>query len=147
MALGASYLLNVGPDAAGKIPKEYEERLLAVGDWFNRMEGCLEGHQEDPFDYEIATDPYFAAIKNGKTYLHFYEGLISRSVTLRKFPAEPKAVRLMNTGAQLPFELVYMPDCFNWATNVADKSVKRLHIYDIDADALAGEPIVLEIQW
>ena len=147
MAMGASYLLNVGPDATGKIPQNYQDRLMQVANWYNRMEGTLESHQEDTFAYEIPNDPYVAVTKNGKTYLHFYEGLIARGVSLRKYPGEPKAVRLMNTGKPLPFGLEYMPDCFNWATNVADRSVKRLHIFDIDVDALSDEPIVLEITW
>lgn len=147
MALGASYLLNVGPDSTGKIPPNYEDRLLAVADWYNRMNGCLECHQEDTFAYDISCDPYIATVKDGMTYLHFYEGLISRAVVIKQYPAAPKRVRLMNTGQDLPFELVYMPECFDGIANVADPSVRRLHIYGIDADALADEPIVLQIQW
>lgn len=144
MALGASYLLNVGPDAGGRIPEAYEARLRKVGDWFNRMEGCLQNHQEDPFDYGIENDPCIVNQKEGSTYLHFYEGLISGSVTMKRFPGLPKTVRLMNTGEDLPFEAIYMPECFD---GTADLTRKRLRIYGIDADGLSDEPIVLQIRW
>ena len=47
MAMGASYLLNVGPNAEGVITESYASRIRRVGDWYNRMQGCLECAEED----------------------------------------------------------------------------------------------------
>ena len=82
MVQGASYLLNVGPDARGVITKEYEDRLLTVADWYNRMEGCLECARRDVFDYGILHNDCIATVKGGKTYLHFFDGIISSAVAL-----------------------------------------------------------------
>ncbi len=145
MALGASYLLNIGPDGNGAITAEYEERLMAVGDWYNRMEGCLECSEEDDFDYQITNNRYIAARKNGKTYLHFFDGLISNAVSLKRYPSEPKSIRLMNTGEHLKYDIMYLPEAFKG--NADSMAEKWLHISGINVDALQKEPIVIEIEW
>ena len=145
MALGASYLLNVGPDADGVITDDYKARILAVGDWYNRMSGSLECCEEDDFAYGSFGSKCIATKKDGKTYLNFYEGIISSSLSVKKYPAEPKKVVLMNSGKELPFALRYMPNAY--AGTAESMENKYLHIYNIDADSFASEPIVIEIEW
>ena len=145
MALGASYLLNVGPDGRGVITEEYAQSIRAVGDWYLRMEGCLECAEEDPTDYEIKGSPYIATRKNAKTYLHFYSGLISSAIALKSYPSLPRSVRLMNTGSALSFKEEYLPELFGQGIDPARK--KCLHVAGIPVDALASEPIVIEIEW
>ena len=143
MALGGSYLLNVGPDSRGVITPAYADRLLAVGAWYNRMEGCLESAEGDDFDYHVHkyTD-YVATKKNGKTYLHFYDGIRSSSVALVHYPSIPKRVRLLNTGKDIPFANERLPE---YARD--GRAGLYLHIYGIPADELVSEPIVIEIEW
>jgi len=145
MSMGGSYLLNVGPSAEGEITPEYAERIRRVGDWYRRMEGCLECTEEDTFFYESRHNRYIANKKNGKTYLHFYEGLISSSVALKGYPRLPRRVRLMNTGRDLAFKIEVLPEFFNGKTGKAE--VEFLHITGIPIDDLLAEPIVLEIEW
>ena len=145
MAMGASYLLNVGPDAKGVITPDYEERLMKVAEWYNRMEGCLECADEDGYDYGIRHNEYVATVKNGKTYLHFYSGLISSSVALARYPSVPKSVRLMNSGEALPFDIIFLPEFFNG--KLGKPECRSLHIHSIPADRFSDEPIVIEIEW
>jgi hypothetical protein len=145
MALGASYLLNVGPNGNGVITKEYEERLLAVGDWYTRMEGILECAEEDCFDYQIKDNGYIATRKNGKTYLHFFDGLITNAVTLKQFPSKPKKIRLLNTGELLKYDVMYLPELFRGSFD--QLSARALHIFGIDFAIIEKEPVVIEIEW
>lgn len=145
MSLGASYLLNVGPSAEGEITENYANRIRLVGNWYRRMEGCLEQAEPDPFDYESRANKCIATRKNGKTYLHFYEGLISTAVTLKKYPGLPKSVKLMNTGARLESRIEYLPEFFDIKTGACKDMY--LHITGIPIDELSCEPIVLEIEW
>ena len=145
MALGASYLLNVGPNAEGVISEEYESRIRKVGDWYLRTEGCLECAEEDKFDYESLKNKCIATKKNGKTYLHFYEGLISNTVVLEKYPSLPKSVRLLNTNEFLSFDEIQVPEFF--VTDYERFEKNSLHIRVNDLDELEGEPIILEIDW
>jgi len=138
-------VLNAGPDALGVIREDYASRFRRVGDWYNRMEGCLECHEADEFDYGTNHNKFIACKKNGKTYLHFYDGISSSAVNLRKYPSPPKRVRLMNTGEILKAEVCYLPECFNGATGQAYAQI--LHIPGIPVDELQSEAIVLEIEW
>ncbi len=144
MSAGASYLLNVGPDENGVITDDYEKNLIKVADWYNRMEGCLENTQADTVDYGIRHNKYIANIKNGKTYLHFYEGIISSSVAIKNYPNTPKSVKFMNSGENLKFDLILLPEFIDMSKQTQDK---LLHIYGIDVDKYADEPIVIEIEW
>ena len=145
MAMGGSYLLNVGPDAKGVITEKYAQKLAKVGDWYMRTGGCLECAEGDAFDYGKCHDPYIATVKNGRTYLHFYNGVCSEAVALRNYPNLPKNVRLMNTGNALDFAAEPLPELFSGETGKAEHVF--LHISGIPIDALSDEPVIIEIEW
>lgn len=146
MSLGGSYLLNIGPKADGSIDLAHAERIRRIGDWYNRMEGCLTGHEEDTFDYNVCRCGTFNATrKNGKSYLHFYNGLICDAVALKKYPSVPKRVRLLNTGEELRFAEEVLPEYFDPETGKATQVF--LNIRGIPIDNLENEPIVIEIEW
>lgn len=143
MALGASYVLNVAPDPKGVIPPEYETRLRRIGDWYCRMDGALECHEPDLFDYGVRSNFCIPTVKDGKTYLHFPEGLKSDSVSLEHYKSVPRSVRLLNTGAFLDAKIQKLP-----AYCGADgKPKEHLYITGIPVDSLASEAIVIEIDW
>ena len=143
MCLGGSYLLNAGPNAEGEITEEYASRLRRIGEWYNHMEGCLECHEEDKFDYYMRANKAIVTKKDGKSYFHFIEGLRSSSFALQLFPSIPKKVRLMNTGETLKASIDKLPEYS--ATN--GQAQYFLHISGIPVDDLANEPIVVEFEW
>lgn len=142
MAMGGSYVLNVGPDGKGEITEEYASRIRRIGDWYRRTEGCLQCAEGDDFNYKIQANEYIATKKNGKTYLHFYNGIRSSSVALRYFPSFPKQVRLLNTGKELSYAIDPLPE---YSSN--GQAVPYLHVTGIPIDDLSAEPIILEIEW
>ncbi|MBR2461220.1 MAG: alpha-L-fucosidase [Clostridia bacterium] len=144
MSMGASYLLNAGPDSKGVITEEYAKRFRIIGDWYNRMKGCLVCHEEDTYNYESRHNKCIATKKNGRTYLHFYDGIMSDAVNLKNYPGMPKSIRLMNTDTELNASIEPLPEYFN-PNGVAE--VKFLHIRGIPVDELQNEPIVIEIEW
>jgi len=143
MSMGGSYLLNVGPSGEGEITEAYASRLRRIGDWYCRMEGCLECAEPDTFDYRIRDNSCIATKKNGKTYLHFADGIRSSSIALELFPTLPRSVRLMNTGEQLGAAVELLPEYFT----PAGTALEFLHITGIPIDDLSNEPIVIEIDW
>ena len=108
------------------------------------MSGCLESTDDDTTDYGIRHDRYIANKKDGKTYLHFYDGLTSNSVAIKNYPTEPKHVKLMNSGEELKYNVIPLPEFMDMSK---EKQDALLHIYGIDADRFADEPIVIEIEW
>ncbi len=146
MALGASYLLNVGPNADGVIEGKYLEKLLKVSDWYQKMEGCLEETEPDLFDYTPSDKNVIVTKKNGKTYFHCFKGLTCEALSLQNYPSLPKRVRLMNTHEALPFDLMYFPEG-GFRGDPNGPQPKKLHIYGIDVDSLGAMPIVIEVEW
>ena len=142
MAKGASYLLNVGPTAEGEISEEYAERIRRVGDWYLRMEGCLECTEADSFNYAVKKGAPIVTKKNGKTYFHFYSGIQSSSVAMQYFPSIPSSVRLLNTGAKIKASIDMLPEY-----SLNERAQRYLRLSGIPIDELECEPIVIEIDW
>lgn len=143
MAMGGSYLLNVGPDANGEITEEYASRIRKVGDWYLRMKGALVCHEEDTFPYNIRNNKAIVTAKNGKSYFHFPDSIRSSSIAIKYFPSLPKSVRLLNTDSELHYAVEKLPEYFT-ESGIA---ISYLHITGIPIDDLASEAIVIEIEW
>ncbi len=145
MAMGGSYLLNVGPKPDGTINETSKEIISKVGNWYNRMNGCLEKTEEEKHEYEIKGLDYKVNKKDGKTYFHFYNGITSSAVTIENVASLPKMVRFMNNSKELDFEFAAMPGIFDMDTGIAKKDC--LHIFNIPTEEFLSEPIVIEITW
>lgn len=143
MAMGGSYVLNVGPNADGEITREYAERIRKIGDWYRRMNGALVCHEVDEFNYSIKVNKAIVTKKNGKSYFHFPDGIRSSSVALGYFPSLPKEVRLLNTGKTLEYSIAKLPEYFTGGGHAQT----FLHIRGIPIDDLSNEAIVIEIEW
>ncbi|MFC1760862.1 alpha-L-fucosidase [Planctomycetota bacterium] len=50
---GGNYLLNVGPDQNGVIPKEMQAGLKTMGDWLKKNGEAIYGTEAGPYRYEI----------------------------------------------------------------------------------------------
>ena len=96
---GGNLLLNVGPDANGRIPEESMEILHKIGTWMQKngdsIYGCGIAGIEKP-DYGRLT-------RNGnKLYVHMFENTIG-PVPLQGIKAETiQRIRLLSTGQEIP---------------------------------------------
>ncbi|MCQ2433405.1 MAG: alpha-L-fucosidase [Clostridia bacterium] len=145
MAMGGSYLLNVGPRADGTFPPEAERLVLRVGDWYNRVRDALQDTTPDSRGCKVAGGAKYVAVeKNGKTYLHFYAGLTSTAVTLEAPEAVPVRARLLNSGEELPIRYEVLP-CKNDSDAVARKPYAS--VWKIPVDDYPAEPLVIELEW
>lgn len=148
MAMGGSYLLNVGPKPDGCIDEKAKEMISEIGSWYIRTGNTLENTQPDEFQYEFddlaPLDSYIAIKKNGKTYFHFYNGISADCISLSKFPSIPKNARCINDNKKLEIRVENLPAHF-------DDNGKSMGPYcqlcGIDADRLSIEPIIIEVEW
>ncbi len=146
MAMDGSYLLNVGPMPNGKVNERSKAMLARIGDWYNRMEGVLEGTDPDPLGLRFRNDPgkYICNMKNGKMYFHFYNGMNSTALIFAGLQAMPRKARFMNSGEELPIRYDIMPNSTN---NAGIACVPMVFVNNIDVDAYPDEPLVFEFEW
>lgn len=145
MAMGGSYLLNVGPMANGKIPEKAKQMIASIGDWYNRLGGALENHESTPFPVEIVRTPCIATQKDGKTYLHLYEGCYCSAIIFAQTPPSlPKKAVLVNDGRELRIRYEFLPRYWDYVT---PGNPVALSIADIPCDEFASEPMVIELTW
>ena len=84
-------------------------------------------------------DPSCIVTRRGETtYFHFCKGLDATGVDLKPLREDPASVILLNTGKPLPHRVETLPR--NW------QSGPSLHVWDIPADELANESVVIAAQ-
>jgi hypothetical protein len=142
MAMGASYILNVGPDEKGVVQKKYLKRFNKVAKWYNKVKPSLKAG-EDAFDYGVVHNDYIATKDDEYTYLHFYNGLISDSVAIQNYPSVPKSVTLLNNGKSLEYCVELLPEFCEFDYG---KALEYLHFRGIPVDKI-DEPIIIKIKW
>jgi alpha-L-fucosidase len=146
MAMGGSYLLNIGPMPSGLVDSRSEGLIRRVGSWYNKVSHSLEDTEEDTFGYEIYGDDKFIAVKKGgKTYLHFYEGMKIAAISFTKWPGIPVKAVLLNSGEELKVAYERLPELFWFRQEKSDDHVLRIR--DIPVDDYPDEPIVIELTW
>jgi alpha-L-fucosidase len=147
MAMGGSYLLNVGPMADGRIDPASEEKVRAVGDWYNRVAESLT--EIEPVSKQLAdsssNQPFLAVARGSTWYLHFYDGLIAGGVTLKPVREKPKDVILLNNGQPVDYAVTTLPTSWHWDTQELDPPY--LHLFNLPAESLTHEPVVIKILW
>jgi alpha-L-fucosidase len=92
----ANFLLNVGPQADGKIQPECVERLRAVGQWLERNGESVTGTRGGPFPPQSWGA---ATIKGDRVYVHVLRRLGTRFVELPKMNRTIKSATLLHGGA------------------------------------------------
>lgn len=147
MAMGGSYLLNVGPMANGRIDGRSAAIVRQVGDWYNRVRESLEDTQPAS---EALTDSYsgskFIAVeKDGALYLHYYQGLDAGGATLCPITRQPRSAVVLNSGLPVECAVATMPACWDWQTLRCCPAY--LHFFNMPAERYQGEPIVVKIVW
>jgi len=106
---------------------------------------CSKYPENTMISYEIRKNKFAVNKKNGKSYFHFFDGIVSSAISFDKYPNIPKKVRLLNLGAELKFDTDPLPGFFDMENGMSTPDI--LHISGIPVDELASEPIVLEIEW
>lgn len=95
---GGNLLLNVGPDAQGRIPETHIARLKEVGDWLQKYGESIFGTRPGPFEPE--DDIYGSVQKDKYIYIH----LLTVKDSLQLPPVDRKIISCKQMhGSQLEF--------------------------------------------
>lgn len=145
MAMGGSYLLNVGPMASGKIPEQAKALIEKVGSWYVRAKEGLTDTEAPAEKYALfGNTPYVVTEKNGYSYFHFYNGLPTTAFTFADPTVrKPRAALLLNSGKELTIRHTPLP----MKTENFIASTPYYSVTGIPVDDYAAEPLVVRVLW
>lgn len=90
---GANYLLNVGPDSTGVIPRPNAARLRKIGRWLKINGEAIYDTQPSPFPYDFAWGRITR--RANRLYLHFFKWPAGGEFTLHGLRSRVRRARLM----------------------------------------------------
>lgn len=102
---GGNFLLNVGPDGNGRIPRQAMDTLKYLGQWMQingeSIRGCGPSGMEKPEWGRITC-------RENVLYLHIYENALG-PLPLYGIPAEKiRAMRLLQDGREIPLSVSWV---------------------------------------
>jgi alpha-L-fucosidase len=142
MAMGGNYVLNVGPDALGRIPQPAVESLKAVGEWYNRVKPALFAK---PFAAPGGVTADRPMTRDGNTlYIHFPKGLEANGFYMEDVLCLPKRAYVLNNGQDLYTGMDILPTLCYGGRAVAEPV---FHVNGIPVNELAGETMILAFEF
>jgi len=107
MAKGSHYLLNVGPDATGKIPQIASDTLYEIGKWYGRTR---EAFSDTKPCTDLTTNRQVLLTRRERVlYVHLGIPARSDSVLLPPLCSLPSSATVLNTGDELACSLDVLP--------------------------------------
>lgn len=95
------FLINIGPDRHGNVPKYTEQRLLEFGEWTNRVGEAIYGTRGGP--WEPVDGEYGFTCKGNMIYIYFLGGYAGDDFVMPPVNEGMKVVKAYNvsTGERL----------------------------------------------
>jgi len=111
LARDANYLLNVGPDSLGVIPKQSTSILRGIGHWYHSVK---ESFEDVEFVSHLTTNKNVMLTKNKNVlYVHLYKVPQGNVVKLKPLTIAPLNAVLLNDGRKVEFEVEFAPQDHN----------------------------------
>jgi alpha-L-fucosidase len=107
LARNANYLLNVGPQSDGSIPKESAAILRRVGRWHRRVRESFEG--VEPCSRLTSNRDVLLTARGRALYVHLPKDPIVESVQLKPLNLLPKKATLLNNGRPVECRVDLLP--------------------------------------
>lgn len=137
MAKGAHYLLNVGPDAQGRIPDVATAILDEIGKWYGKVREAFADSQ--PCSGLTTNKDVLLTRRGNVVYVHLRNPVKSGSVLLPPLRDLPVSALLLNTGDEIECSTEVLPAY--WQDNA-----RVLRIKGLPEGVLAGgETLVIKL--
>jgi alpha-L-fucosidase len=103
---GGNLLLNVGPDADGRVPPDSVERLAGLGRWMHVNEESIRGTSASPFSAPAWGRATMKARGAGtRVYLHVFEWPAEGKLRVDGLASKPTRAFLLGLGPSSPLKV------------------------------------------
>ena len=138
LAKGGNYLLNVGPDAQGRIPEVPATLLRRIGAWYAKTREAFEGCQPAS---ELTDNRNVYLTRRGATlYVHLSRPPVSEAVLLSPIRTLPRRAVLLNTGEPVEVCADVLPS--HWKSEA-----KFLRIRKLPVDEFTDQVLVVRLDF
>lgn len=138
LAKGGNYLLNAGPMANGKFPKEALHILEEIGGWYNNIKDAI--YNTEPVAGVIENNDVLLTAKNNTLYVHIYKHPKSSVVWLGPLDVLPISAKLLNSGKPVEVKVELTPLYFK-------EGKPLLRISNLPVNDFSGEVMVIAIKF
>ena len=138
LALGANYLLNVGPDGEGHIPPEAAALLKRIGSWYSRVSESLV--DVTPVSHWTANRDVLLTRRDHTLYVHLYRDPAGDAVKLKPINLAPRRATLLNTGEPVEFVVDVPP-----SEHAGQQPVLRLR--HLPVNKMANTVLVVKLEF
>jgi len=138
LAKGGNYLLNVGPDAEGRIPGQARQILLEIGAWYRKTREAFG--DAEPAAELTANRNVLLTRRENTLYVHIPGRAKAETVVLAPISKAPTRAVLLNTGELLRASTDLLPVHWQSGSHV-------LILRSIPRNLLAGEPLVIRLDF
>ena len=140
MSKGGNYLLNVGPDAKGRLTEEAKESLRVVGDWYRRVSESYKDAKLIDLGLPTHINDVLVTKKDNSLYFHLPPMAESSGLALKPIDVLLEEIVVLNTGEPVSSELEYVPFYYDGSQD----QTPYLHVMGIPVNRLMGEIIVIK---
>lgn len=137
-ARDANYLLNVGPDAEGRIPEKPAAILQRVGGWYKHVRQAFD--DAIPCSSLTGNRNVLLTRKGNNLYVVMYQVLEGEELRLRPLATRPLRAVLLNDGRAVEWRLDIAP--MEWTDH---KPFLRLH--NLPVEEFAGTTMVARLEF
>lgn len=135
LSRNANYLLNVGPDATGKIPEVQQEILRRIGSWYATAKESYENIEPAP---GLVSDKSIMLTQRGNVlYVHMNSFPKGSRVKMKPLRTLPRKAILLNTGQPLDCSLERYPS----------EKESFLILRNIPVNKLSNSVAVIKLEW
>lgn len=136
LARGGNYLLNVGPDADGCIPRPSQDILNKIGCWMKFARESIEGCE--PVSHLTENRNVLLTRKNGEIYVHLNRRPITNGVILKPMVDLPRNAILLNDNRNVEFRVTHLPD-------TCKEQTEQLHLQNLPIEEFGEEVMIVKL--
>jgi alpha-L-fucosidase len=142
LAMGGSYLLNVGPCSDGSIANEYWKAFSDIGSWYKRTKDAFSETYSASYllsEIENNDSPVLLTREENDLYVHFPNQLSIKGLVLKGIKTAPKSAIVINNGQKVEFRMEVTPSYWN--------NIPYLHLKNLSAKELKGETMIVRLRY